>query len=161
MRPVEEPRAIERARRDIEAGELWRARDRLHSYVAQDPWHQGALDLLGEVFWRMGDAPLAGRSWYLTERDDGPAREARVAFERRFPLAGRRAMLRAREPYDRYPSAVQARLASLGRPPPPEEEEGASSLGATLAVLAALLLTVGVWLLGAVTAIVLALRALT
>jgi len=160
MRPAEEPRAIERARRDIEAGELWRARDRLHSYVAQDPWHQGALELLGEVYWRMGDAPLAGRSWYLTERDDRPARQAREAFERRFPLPERGVMLRAREPYERYPNAVLTRLAPLRRPVPPREE-GESSLGTSLVLIAVLLLTVGVWLFGAVAAIVLALRALT
>ena len=40
-------------------------------------------------------------------------------------------------------------------------EEGESSLGTSLVLIAVLLLTVGVWLFGAVAAIELALRALT
>jgi hypothetical protein len=159
---VEEARAIERARRDIARGELWRARDRLGSYVAQHPSDQVALDLLGDVLWRMGDAPMAGRCWYLTERDDDRARQARAAFERRFPIPERRRALRAGEPFERYPTAARERLDALPRSEAADEEHAAgSAFGTSLFVLVVLVLTVGVWLLGAATAVVLLVRAVT
>jgi hypothetical protein len=68
-------RVLERAREDIADGRLWKARDRLTGALRASPSHQELLDLLGEVHYRMGDLPEAGRYWLLTERT-GPEVDA-------------------------------------------------------------------------------------
>lgn len=71
---------LERARADIDAGRLWKARDRLRGVVGARPADQDALGLLGEVHLRMGDDPEAGRWLFVTELDDDAAR-ARLPHE--------------------------------------------------------------------------------
>ncbi|MEX0699427.1 MAG: DUF6584 family protein [Acidimicrobiia bacterium] len=83
--PSSRPKALERALVDIEQGRLWMARDRLGSYLKGDPVHPAVRDLYGEVLYRMGDWPMAGRAWYLTDRDDEAARASIAAFESKFP----------------------------------------------------------------------------
>lgn len=102
-------------RRDIEAGRLWKARDRLQGHLSELPADQVVLSMLGSVWYAMGDLPQAGRHWWLTERDDGHAVAARAAFEERFGRNARnvlRALPRPAKP-EQYPESVRERLESL------------------------------------------------
>jgi hypothetical protein len=105
---------VERARADVAAGQLWKARDRLTGFLQQHPSDQDALELLGEVYIAMGDPPAAGRAWLLTERDDAEARAAIEAFEARFgSVAARIQVLKVRAPLEAWPPRVQERLRAL------------------------------------------------
>jgi hypothetical protein len=103
---------LERARADVDAGRLWKARDRLQGSLEADPANQDVLALLGEVCFQMRDLPAAGVYWSLTERDLPPDVEA--ALNARFGSAQQvlRAMP-ARPPIERYPERVQDRLRAL------------------------------------------------
>ena len=59
--------AAARARADLQAGRIWKARDRLVGHLAtqRDP---EALDLLGQVYYDMGDLPAAGAVWFGSTR---------------------------------------------------------------------------------------------
>ncbi len=104
-----------KARADIEAGRLWKARDRLAGVIRFDRYDQIALDLLGEVHFAMGDLPAAGRHWFLTERSGPDVDRAREALEERYgndpalilesiPLGGE---------LERYPALVRSRIDEL------------------------------------------------
>jgi hypothetical protein len=169
--------AVARARADLLAGRLWLARDRLGSLLAARPADQIALDLMGEVLWRMGDQPGAGRFWTLTPRDDPDARAARAALEQRYrrSLPGLLQAIPARAPLESYPPVVQERLRGLARraeaeglrwapgpaAPPPELPEpegyGAFALFGFIVVL----LGVGIWLLGLATLVYLLVQLLS
>lgn len=75
--------ALARARADIVAGRLWRARDRLTGLLVHRQDDQ-VLDLLATVHHRMCDLPAAGAIWYITGRDDPEARAAIEAWRRRY-----------------------------------------------------------------------------
>jgi hypothetical protein len=101
-----------RIREDIDAGRLWKARDRLQGHLRERPADQTVLGLLGDVWYAMGDLPQAGRHWWLTERDDDAASAARAAFYERFgtrPRGVLRALPRPARP-EHYPDAVRRRL---------------------------------------------------
>lgn len=110
---------LERARWDIEQGCLWKARDRLagllsgHEAAPHIP-EQEVLELLGEVFYAMGDLPQAGRYWFLTERSGEDVDKALAALFARY---GRKAVLLQALPFRRhvseYPAVVQQRVDSL------------------------------------------------
>jgi hypothetical protein len=161
---------IDRARDDVSAGELWRARDRLRGVLQNDPANQQALDLLGEVYWQMGDFPQAGRFWCLTERADERAAEAWRAFERSRPeLRDRLRSVPARKPVAAYPPAVRDRLAELQaqatragvewepgealRRPRGPRDPGAGGYGwrGEAIAIALLAVVVGVWVVGFAT----------
>jgi hypothetical protein len=89
-----------RVREDVDAGRLWKARDRLQGCLRAEPANQDVLDMLGAVWFAMGDLPQAGRHWWLTEREDEEATTARTAFYERF---GHRA----------HPVSVRGRLEDL------------------------------------------------
>lgn len=170
--------AARRARIDIDAGRLWKARDRLSAAVRDSPTDQEILELLGEVYFRMGDGPAAWRYWVLTSRQGADAEAAELAFHERFERAGladRLSQIPAREPIEGYPRGARERLLALrerargegiawpkggtGRREDeeyPQEDDDLSGgcLGAT--VLGTLL--VGPWLLGLVAAVYLLVR---
>jgi hypothetical protein len=107
---------VGRARIDIEAARLWKARDRLSAAVRDAPTDQAILELLGEVYFRMGDQPAAWRYWVLTTREGPDADAAERAFEERFGRSGiadRLSQIPAREPLADYPSGVRERLVEL------------------------------------------------
>lgn len=78
------PPGFQRAKDDFAAGRLWKARDRLHGLVRANPTNEEMFSLLGDVYFEMGDLPQAGRYWYLTIREGVNFDEARNAFEQRF-----------------------------------------------------------------------------
>lgn len=156
---------MERVRADLDQGRLWKARDRLHGLLQADPSNQEILGELGEVYFRMGDLPQAGRYWYLTERSGQDAALAAQAFEERFGRSSQTAVqvLPVRGSIADYPEAVQARLAKLASDIPKRMRGGThtgwvtgpspdspSKLLENLKVILILLITVGVWLAGVI-----------
>ena len=110
----DEPR-FQKVREEIDLGRLWKARDRLQGHVRHDPSDQQVLDLLGSIWFVMGDLPQAGRYWFMTSRDDESVALARDAFFERFggdPLEILRALPPRIEP-DRYPHLVRKRIDDL------------------------------------------------
>lgn len=108
--------AVTRARRDIEAGRLWKARDRLSAAFRHSPTDQEVLELLDEVHFRMGDGPAAWRYWALTTRTGAEVEQAERTFDERYGRAGladRLSNIPAREPLSDYPNAVRERLNEL------------------------------------------------
>lgn len=113
------PMVLDRARKDMAAQELWRARRRLEGYVGSQGYNRDVLELLGEVCWRMGDVPAAGRFWFFCPADTDEKREAIQAFVRdagvdRAAIASRlpRRLRNVRRRL--YSSDVQDRLRALG-----------------------------------------------
>lgn len=167
-----------RARADIEADRLWKARDRLASALKADPANQQLLELLGEVHFRMGDRPSAGRHWILTARTGADVDAAIEAFEDRWgaDLAEKLRMVPLRSPPADFSGLARERIAAL------EAEAGSAGIewprtaGAAghdddwegepmrrwdwIWLVAALALGPGLWLLGVAAAIVLIARAL-
>lgn len=74
--------AAVRARADLKAGRAWKARDRLVGHLADHPDPE-ALDLLGEVFYDMGDLPAAGAAWFGSTRKGAEVDEAVAAWRER------------------------------------------------------------------------------
>ncbi len=107
--------AVARARADIDAGRLWKARDRLRGAFVTARANQEVLDLLGEVLFEMGDLPEAGKYWLLTARCDGRFEAAKNALvERNGGRKGTLAVsLPVRAELEEYPVIVQERLADL------------------------------------------------
>ncbi|TMD41813.1 MAG: hypothetical protein E6I88_06580 [Chloroflexi bacterium] len=58
------PGTRERIQADLASGRLWKARDRLRGVLRSAPSNQWALEQLGDVYFRMGDLPEAGRVWF-------------------------------------------------------------------------------------------------
>lgn len=75
--------ALARARADLAAGQAWKARDRLTG-VMSTRTDDEVLDLLGEVYFQMGDLPAAGSLWFVTGRNDESAQAAIAAWHERF-----------------------------------------------------------------------------
>ncbi len=163
---------IDRARQDVTEGRLWKARERLSGVVRSEPHLQEALDLLGEVYFDMGDHPAAGRFWALTDRDDDRATSASAALEAE--TGSRIELLRSipvREPLDAYPAQVQERIEALrgetGWPPRDENDaqwDDDESFPETVRDYAGCaivgFLTVGIWLIGLVAFVWLVIDAL-
>jgi hypothetical protein len=91
----------------------------LEGYVGSQGYDRDVLELLGEVCWRMGDVPAAGRFWFFCPADTDAKREAIHAFvcdagvDRR-SIASRlpRRLRNARR--HQYSIDVQKRLRALG-----------------------------------------------
>jgi len=75
--------SIARARADLAAGRLWKARDRLAGLLAHRQDFE-VLDLLAVVHHEMQDLPAAGALWFVTGRDDDKARNSIVAWRERY-----------------------------------------------------------------------------
>jgi hypothetical protein len=109
--------ALDRAQRDIEEGRLWKARDRLIGRLRALPTDRPTLDMLGDVYWRMGDLPKAGAVWALTDRTDSDARAAFDATRERHGHDPEQLLgaLHIRAPLDDYGSEVALRLRALDK----------------------------------------------
>jgi hypothetical protein len=168
------PAVVERARDDIRNDRLWKARDRLASALKADPANQELLELLGEVHFRMGDLPNAGRHWILTGHTGPDVDAALAAFEERWGRdpAEKLRMVPLRTSPDDFAGLARERLAALeaeaatagpqgpGRAAGADERDAPTRWSHWLGVAAAVALGPGLWVLGVVTAIVLLVRAL-
>jgi hypothetical protein len=112
------PAVVERALQDIDRNELWRARERLEGYIGSTGYDRDVVELLGDVCYRMGDHPNAGRYWFFTPADSSQKQSAIETFVRRCGGAPRMVYsnlprtLRDRRP-TQYPPEVRHRLDSL------------------------------------------------
>ncbi len=156
--PSPRPKAFEHALVDIEQGQLWKARDRLGSYLKSNPLHQAVRELYGDVLFRMGDLPMAGRAWYVTDRDDEAARASIAAFESKFrnPVVRVLAVGRGLDGPE-LPPAAAARAAQLKDQLPPgfawpgnrtEESRRTGIAGDTILLLIATLFFLSVLAVG-------------
>lgn len=80
--PLRVNRSLDRARADLKAGRLWKARDRLYGLI-RDRQDAEVLDLLATVHNEMHDLPAAGALWFVTGRDDEMALESITAWRER------------------------------------------------------------------------------
>lgn len=105
---------LDRATEDLEAGRLWKARDRASGLFGARPTDQDVLGLTGEIYYRMGDLPRAAAFWYLTDRSGPEVVEALEAMHERYPRAEDVvAVLPIRARIDAFPHPVQLRLREL------------------------------------------------
>ncbi len=74
---------LKRVEREIEAGELGRARDRLQGLLVTYPADLSLRQRLGEVYWRLQYPEKAGLYWYLLPSKRPEMDIAKAAFERR------------------------------------------------------------------------------
>ena len=132
------------------------------------PADQETLELVGSVYYEMGDLPNAGRYWFLTEKGGAEVEQALAALNERHPFPDLLNQVPARAPAEQYPPEVQRRLAELKRKasdggvrwttgqvtdaPPPKT--GGVAASDVLVVGAFFILGPGLWLLGIVAAII-------
>lgn len=76
------PPALERVRRDIENGNLGKARDRLHGLILAHPNDLSLRSMLADVYRRLQFPEMAGRYWYLEEHRTAEMEQAVGVFER-------------------------------------------------------------------------------
>lgn len=74
--------SLARARADLDAGRLWKARDRLHGLL-RDRQDSEVLDLLATVHYEMHDLPAAGALWFVSGRADERASASISAWRER------------------------------------------------------------------------------
>jgi hypothetical protein len=105
---------LDKVSHDLDAGRLWKARDRLSGAIGSRPHDAELLDVLGEVYFRMGDLPAAGKAWLLSGRAGRQTDQALAAYAERTPHAiDRLRQLGARPPLERYPDAAQRHIEAL------------------------------------------------
>jgi tetratricopeptide (TPR) repeat protein len=133
--PTPAANVLDRARADIDAGRIWKARDRLTAAFKHDPSNQRLLALLGEVYFEMGDLPHAGRLWILTDREGTKADAALSAFEERWGgnPGEKLKMVPFNGTINDYPSPARERIGALqdeahrnGIEWPPEKHQSSS-----------------------------------
>ncbi len=73
---------LERVRRDVTAGNLGRARDRLHGLLATHPNDLRLRGELARIYAKLGFPAMAGRYWYLEALPDPEMQAACREFER-------------------------------------------------------------------------------
>ena len=110
--------ALERARKDLDAGRPDIARDRLSGYLytqhRSGRYDQAAYLLYGDALFAMRDLARAGAAWLLTEKTGPDFDTATAAFHTRFgrdPVNVLR-VVKPHAPSEDYPPVVQARLKS-------------------------------------------------
>jgi len=155
---------LTRAHQDLAEGRPWKAKDRLEGMLVTFPADQEVLDLLGEVNWSMGDAPEAGRAWYLTDRAGPEVDAATAAFTERYGMPGLANRLPVKAPFGAYPPGAHQRLKALQKAqrkagqkwPKAPSARGVGQMQdskvrgaiATIALGVILVATVGIWLVG-------------
>ncbi|MDW8289686.1 MAG: hypothetical protein RMM06_03115 [Armatimonadota bacterium] len=73
---------LQRVEEDIAAGNLGRARDRLHGLIWQYPDDLSLRARLAEVYWQLSFPAMAGCYWYLHEPTTEAMQRAVMEFER-------------------------------------------------------------------------------
>jgi hypothetical protein len=69
---------------DLQAGNLGKARDRLHGLIQTYPDDLELRSRLSEIYWQLQLPEMAGRYWYLIENKDERMTQACRIFEERF-----------------------------------------------------------------------------
>src|SRR5512141_217310 len=69
---------------NIRAGDLGKARDRLHGLISSYPDNLELREQLAAVYWRLQMPEMAGRYWYLEEEKDPDMADACRRFEAQF-----------------------------------------------------------------------------
>jgi hypothetical protein len=111
--------AVEKAKRDVERGDHWLARQRLESYLGETGYDPELLKLLGSICYDMHDAYNAGRAWLASTAQGEHVDQAIDAFLEhagdapesitvRLPRAARLGRV------EDYPTIVQQRLRAHG-----------------------------------------------
>ncbi len=77
-------RTLESIEANINAGDLGKARDRLHGLLSSYPDTLDSRKRLGAVYWRLQMPEMAGRYWYLEEVKDLDMTAACRRFEAKF-----------------------------------------------------------------------------
>jgi hypothetical protein len=167
--------AFDRAQEDLAAGRAWKARVRLEGALAADPADQRVLELLAEVCFQMQDLPAAGKYWFLTGAIGEDVEAAIKAFDERYPTPRAKLLaLPLSAPAEQFPRAARARLGHLladgdakdlwsrkkGYLDPRFDFESGVNRRARLIAAAIAIGALLVFLVGAVTVVVLLLRAL-
>jgi hypothetical protein len=80
--PIED--TLRKVENDIQAGDLGKARDRLHGLISNYPDNIELRDELGQIYWRLQMPEMAGRYWYLVENKDENMAGAGQRFEAKF-----------------------------------------------------------------------------
>ncbi len=75
---------LDKVESDIQAGDLGKARDRIHGLIASYPDHLELRKRLGQIYWRLQMPEMAGRFWYLEEHKDENMARACNRFEAQF-----------------------------------------------------------------------------
>ena len=75
---------LARAAKDVERGELGRARDRLQGLLAAYPEELEIRRRLGEIYWSLQYPERAGCYWYLLPSDRPEMETAKRAFARQY-----------------------------------------------------------------------------
>jgi len=75
------PETLKRIEKDIAAGNLGKARDRLHGLIVSCPEDLSLRSRLAEIYWRLQYPAMAGRYWYLEEQRTEEMRQAVAEFE--------------------------------------------------------------------------------
>ena len=101
---------------EIEAGDLGKARDRLHGLVVTYPCDLSLRSWLGGVYWALQYPERAGCYWYLEEDTTPEMEAARKAFENRWggdPLRILRALKFRAEPMQLESDFAMTKLLDL------------------------------------------------
>lgn len=77
-------KSLDQIELDIKAGNLGKARDRLHGLIQSYPEDLDLRSRLAEIYWQLQIPEMAGRYWYLIENKDERMTEACSIFEERY-----------------------------------------------------------------------------
>ena len=73
---------LKTVRREMDEGDLGKARDRLQGLLSTYPDDLEIRRLLGEVYWKLRQPAMAGRYWYLEPATTPEMEQALGAFEK-------------------------------------------------------------------------------
>ncbi len=77
-------RTLQQVEVDIRAGDLGKARDRLHGLIVSYPDNLALRQQLAQVYWQLNFPEMAGRYWYLVEDKSEEMLQACRRFEAQF-----------------------------------------------------------------------------
>lgn len=111
--------AVERARRDVEQGRHWLARQRLGSYLVTNGYDPDILAMIGRISYEMHDEYDAGRMWLLSSAKGSEVERAIDTFLARagkdpnqiVSQLPRSVRLRVLE---QYPESIRSRIRRCG-----------------------------------------------
>lgn len=156
-------RILDRARKEIEQGNLWRAKEILQGAIRRESYDSQLFEMMGTVFLTMGDVPEAGRFLFLSGVRQPEYREAIELFlsrhRRKEPqefshLLPRKARLRTLSEYPQevaqvfremgFPEVLTDEVGRVYQPSPTGKDIAGWVIFGTIAVAALALIILGV-----------------